>query len=287
MTNRKKEKLHNHSDADDEYENIQKYYNLFYSNKHIRFGLWEEGTRNLREALENTCLIVCDILGIQKNDIVFDAGCGVGGTAIHIAETYGAKVEGVALSNVQLQQARENAAVAGISELLNFTRQDFSEKTTYANHYFTKIIAIESIANISRKNECCSELYRILDTNGKIVIVDLFKTDRKFNPEDMQIYTNFINSSRWELHLITQKQLTNCLKDNGFKNVQFYDKTKQVEIVSHHSVRIAFLLFPILFLGGKLGLVAKEMITEIKTIFKQRRAFKEGLLSYGILYAEK
>src|SRR5688500_934131 len=88
------------------YNSSQFYYTHFWSRTALHYGLWYDDTRNLAEAIRNTDKLVIQVLAITSADVVLDAGCGVGGTAMYIAETTGARVAGVTLSDVQLSIAR-------------------------------------------------------------------------------------------------------------------------------------------------------------------------------------
>jgi cyclopropane fatty-acyl-phospholipid synthase-like methyltransferase len=73
----------------------------------LHYGFWYEDTKSLAEAILNTNNFVIEALAIESNDTILDAGCGVGGTSMHVAETTGATVEGITLSDVQLNISEE------------------------------------------------------------------------------------------------------------------------------------------------------------------------------------
>ena len=58
---------------------------------------------------------------------VLDIGCGFGTLAIALARDHGAKVVGVTLSQVQLAEARQRAAVAGVADRVEFRLQDYRD----------------------------------------------------------------------------------------------------------------------------------------------------------------
>ncbi len=74
------------------YEDAQILHNLFWSKKNMHYGFWDQETRKLFDALENTNKFVSQMLDLQKNDYVLDAGCRVGGTCVYMAENFGVKV---------------------------------------------------------------------------------------------------------------------------------------------------------------------------------------------------
>src|SRR4051812_19112727 len=74
-------------------------------------GVWEQGVQNHREAHLIGNRMLAERAAISAHDRVLDAGCGMGGSALWLAETYGAHVTGIALSRSQLREAGRAAAL--------------------------------------------------------------------------------------------------------------------------------------------------------------------------------
>src|SRR2546423_1300864 len=144
------------------YDRHQIIYTLFWSRTALHYGFWYEDTKSLAEAVLNTNRFVVDALAIDSRDTVLDAGCGVGGTSIHVAETTGATVEGVTLSDVQLKIARKRASRSPAASLLNFSKQDFT-KTNFREKTFSKVFGIESVCYAHRKIDFLNEAKENLD----------------------------------------------------------------------------------------------------------------------------
>jgi cyclopropane fatty-acyl-phospholipid synthase-like methyltransferase len=157
----------------------------------LHYGFWYEDTKSLPEAILNTNKFVVGALAVDSNDTILDAGCGVGGSCIHLAETIGARVEGITLSDVQLNIARRRASNSAAVRLLSFSRQDFC-KTNFGKNTFSKVFGIESICYAQRKTDFLLEAYRIMKPGGRIAVVDLFLTKENLNAQEMKIYTKTI-----------------------------------------------------------------------------------------------
>ena len=157
------------------YDQNQIMYALFYSKgtNGLHYGFWNKDTKKTSDAILNTNKFVLKCLEINDQDSVLDAGCGVGGTSIFIAENSGAEVSGITLSDTQLKKAEKLALKSKSSKLLNFSNQDFT-KTNFLDNSFSKIFGIESICHANKKIDFLREAYRILKENGKIVIIDGF-----------------------------------------------------------------------------------------------------------------
>jgi ubiquinone/menaquinone biosynthesis C-methylase UbiE len=61
---------------------------------------------------------------VGKNDVVYDLGCGDGRIVITAAKTYGARGVGVDIDPVRIQESKENALKAGVTDHVRFTQQD-------------------------------------------------------------------------------------------------------------------------------------------------------------------
>ncbi len=74
---------------------------------------------------------------INKNDIVYDLGCGDGRIVIAAAQIYGAHGVGIDLNPKRIEEANENAKAAKVEHLVtfkvgNFYNTDFSDATVVA-----------------------------------------------------------------------------------------------------------------------------------------------------------
>jgi cyclopropane-fatty-acyl-phospholipid synthase len=71
--------------------------------------------------------LVARKLGLEPGLRLLDVGCGWGAMAIHAAKNYGASVVGITLSEPQRRYATEQAALAGVSDLVEFRLQDYRD----------------------------------------------------------------------------------------------------------------------------------------------------------------
>lgn len=68
-----------------------------------------------------------DLAKVQKNDMVYDLGCGDGRIIIAAAEKYGATGIGVDLNPQRIKEAKENAVEAGVEDKVTFFEGDLFE----------------------------------------------------------------------------------------------------------------------------------------------------------------
>src|SRR3989338_7213931 len=262
------------------YDAYQPIYNLFWSKTGLHYGFWYDDTKNLAEAISNTDKFVADILAVNPSDTVLDAGCGVGGTSIYIAETTGARVEGITISDVQLEIARKKALKSAAKGLLNFSKQDFTE-TNFKENIFSKIFGIECICHAHRKIYFLNEACRIMKPGGRIAVVDAFLAKEDLDVQEKKIYTKFIEG--WVVpDLSTQDEFSQYLEQAGFGSTVFYDMTKSIKKSSDKMYYESLLSYPIIFLAFKLG-ITRENLSAIY----QKALFDRRIAVYGVFVAEK
>ena len=111
-----------------------------------------QATRTDYEAQLNTNRQLAIRAGLARGQKVLDAGCGIGGSAIWLAETYGAQVFGVTVSADQVRRATANAAGRGVSHLVTFSQQDYTTLDVEAAS-FDVVWALESVSCALVKRE--------------------------------------------------------------------------------------------------------------------------------------
>jgi tocopherol O-methyltransferase len=262
------------------YDRHQIIYTLFWSRTALHYGLWYEDTKSLTEAILNTNKLVVDALAIDSQDTVLDAGCGVGGTSIYVAETTGAKVEGITLSEVQVNIARGRADKSPAAGLLNFSRQDFT-KTNFGENTFSKVFGIESVCYAHRKIDFLDEAYRMMIPGGRIAVIDLFLTKENLDAREMKIYTKTIGG--WVLpNVATKEAFWNSLEKAGFEDVAFHNMPDHIKKSTEKLYYRAILTYPLGLLKSRLG-IGRANFSPIY----QKALFDRGIATYGVFVATK
>src|SRR5215210_4426345 len=111
------------------YDRVQWLYNLGWSaggTRSLHYGLWWDDTRSLAEAIVNGDRFVAEKLAVHASDHVLEMGCGVGGTSVFLAKTFGCRVTGITISRVQLEQAAKYAVASGVRHLVQFVLMDYT-----------------------------------------------------------------------------------------------------------------------------------------------------------------
>ena len=212
-------------------DNLRGMYLGAWSRDHIHFGLFEPGecpgpredllnSPGLARAMERMVEAIVAPAGIEARHRVVDAGCGIGGAAIHLAKTRGCSVTGVNVHRMQLEAAAGKAREAGLDGLVGFRFADCSLNLPFADASIDVVVNIESACHYSDRQQFLHEVRRILKPSGMIVAADWMVRDNLTAGE----YEKHIEPmcGPWALPgLERQYTYTGKLREAGLEILQF------------------------------------------------------------------
>ena len=261
-------------------------YNLSFSDISIHFGLWDETTKNHRQALLNENKILAEISKINANDYVIDLGCGYGTTSIWLAKNIGCRVIGITISEKQVLEAKKAAVQYGVGNLVKFFTMDY-HKTNFDNNTFDVAIAIESIAHSTEKSIVIKEIYRILKPRGRLVVADgYFAKNKRSLSEREQKIAKICFEGVHVPPLPEKKEFKKWLNESGFIEIKWIDKTKNILKISKRISGFAKVILPISKFLGIFGFRSLNS-SHVKAFINQYYAWRDGLGVYGVFYAKK
>ena len=251
----------------------------------LHYGYWDASTKTFNEALLNINKVLSAKAGISKNDKVFDAGCGIGGSSIWLAKNIGCKVTGISLSGRQVNKANALAAREKVEHLAKFDQLDFTD-TCFTDESFDVVWAIESVCHAKDKSEFLKESFRLLKKNGRLILADFFKKEH-LDGDDAKEIREWAHG--WAVKdFATKEEFEIQLKDAGFTNIKIEDASQNI---IRSSKRLYHSYFAGRILGFLYGLVNRKASPQgkqnINTAYLQYKTLKKGLWKYLIIYAEK
>lgn len=270
----------------DYFDHTSIYYDLFWVNSALHIGWWESDTRNLAEAVRNTDRFIASCLDINGKDRVLDAGCGIGGTSIFLAEETGAELVGITLSSVQVESARKKAGKSSARDRLSFVQGNF-KATKFESESFSKIFALESLIHNPDKARFLAEARRLLKPDGKLAVIDAFLLRNDFNPTEQKVYEAVLQGFACD-HIAVLDDFRRDLERTGFDNVVFHDKLPQVRRTSRVVRSRGMVLYPILKLLSLLRVCDEDCPQSCVGSINQWKMFYEhSMATYGVFVAEK
>jgi tocopherol O-methyltransferase len=154
--------------------------------------------------------------GIMAGDVIVDAGCGIGGPAIFLAQRFGCRVIGVNISELQLEIAKRKLKQAGLAHLIDFRYGDCSQNIPLDDSSANAIVNIESACHYSNRPAFVRECVRILKVGGRLAACDWVASDRISS----DLYKEFIQPvcDAWSLKsLETPDSYRGLLKTEGLE----------------------------------------------------------------------
>lgn len=158
----------------------------------MHMGAWSEDVTNHEESLTHMNHEMTRRCGLQAGATVLDAGCGLGGSSIWLAERFGARVTGVTLAQSQVDLASRSASERGVADLVGFRRGDFHD-LDLPDGSFDVVWAQEAVAHSPDKPRFFREAARVLRPGGHLVMEEGLRKRRPCAPEDEQLLERWLS----------------------------------------------------------------------------------------------
>lgn len=253
----------------------------------LHYGFWTEGVTNRIQAILKENEILADLAGVKKNDLVLDAGCGIGGSGIWLAENRGANIVGLNIVDKQLVKGKDLVRKRNLNHKTDFVKGDF-QGLPFKHEAFDIFWSLESIEHATNLQDFMQEAFRVLKPGGKIIIAGTFLGNKKdISPEEkrqMQVgqsVAGCFNDFR------TAEANTEIMKKAGFVNLQNLDKTAWVMKSSEQMTRMCRVGLPVARALSVAHLVSPILVLNNQWGTYQEGLFRSGATSYNILLAVK
>ncbi len=219
------------------YDDEGGYYLSAWHPRHLHFGLFEPGEEPMlcgsgegdwldRSRLHDAVVRMIDAVvapaAIGAGQLVVDAGCGVGGTALHLAAAKGCRVLGLNISGRQLGLARELASQDGLEDLVEFRQADCSERLPLPDGSVDAVVTIEAMCHMADRGRFLRECARVLKPGGRLVGLDHMMASG-LAPETVRAYIAPICESWMECALEDAESLAAKVRAAGLDLVGIED----------------------------------------------------------------
>ena len=276
-------------------EDISRYYDL--SETHYRrvwnldksrslhYGYWDKSVKNFHQALLNINRVLAKHAAIKEGEKILDAGCGVGGSSLWLAQEKKCEVIGISLNDRQVEKANASAKKLGLSGRVSFEQKDYAN-TFYAPDSFDVIWAIESVCYANDKSIFLKEAYRILKPGGRLIIADFFKAEY-LKSREAALVTQWAHG--WAVNdFATIKEFDLKLTESGFHDTEIIDATDAIMPSARKLYRSYFAGV----IGAKLYNLFKPKATglgknNVTNAYLQYKTLRKGLWKYQIVKASK
>ena len=165
----------------------------------------------------NELMVEC--AGIDETARVLDVGCGNGTTAAWLCRATGARVTGIDLSGVRVENAV--AALTQTPELagrLAFEKASAAE-LPFADGAFTHVWSQATIYHVPEKVQALQEAHRVLEPGGALIFDDLTKPKADISPAAREfVYDRLLFDTDFSFYSYIE-----TLREIGFRVLQARD----------------------------------------------------------------
>lgn len=252
----------------------------------LHYGYWDDSIKTFPQSLLKTNQVLATWLTPKSGDHILDAGCGVGGSSIFLAQTFDCIVTGISLSEKQVASAQKNAIRFGIDKQCRFSIADYT-KTGFPDASFDAVWALESVCHALSKKDFLAEAFRVLKPGGKLIMADGFKK-KDLQENEHQFLQQWLQG--WSIHdLESIENMEVFASAIGYKQIQKRDLSIHIRPTSLRMYRFGLLAR---FYGKWRALLGKKYgnsytINNTIGAIVQYQALKRKLWHYSIFFAEK
>jgi ubiquinone/menaquinone biosynthesis C-methylase UbiE len=166
---------------------------------------------------------------IQRDHVVLDVGCGLGGTSRYLATTVGCKVVGLDLTEEYCRVAEMLSARVGLANRTVY-RQGSALALPFPDRHFDVVWTEHVQMNIADKAGFYGEMARVLKPGGQLAFHDIFAGVQN----GVKLPVPWAADATIN-HLIGVQELQAVLSGIGLVQVRWEDKT-EASVAFFHSV---------------------------------------------------
>jgi len=271
------------------YDECQVDYSMMWgTNEHLsmHFGYHDDEHKSLNDAVINLTRVIADKAGVKQGDRILDAGCGVGGSAIWLAENRGASVDGVNINEMQIRKARRGATEHGVDDSVAFHARDYTD-TPFDDSSFDVVWAVESVCHTDDETKFLREARRLLKNDGVLVVADGFlnKPRGEMSGDEQKGVEDMLEGMAAP-SLATVDEFREMLVSEGFREVEFENKYDSVLPSARKIYRMTVITYPIARLLRLLRIRSETQTKHLSAAYQQYKMLKKGVWIHGLFYAQ-
>ena len=263
-------------------------YRLFWLNHRtlsVHFGYTDATTHGHADALLHMNRVLADRAAIQPGTRVLDAGCGVGGSSMWLAQARGATVIGITPVASQVARARSFAATRKLGDQVAFEQADYTH-TPLPDASFDVVWALESLCHAPDKAAFYREAARLLRPGGRLVIAEYIRAARPLSAPGEQLLHRWLDG--WAIpDLDTRAEHLAHAAAAGLKDARIDDITAHTQPSLRRLYQLTRWAYPLAVTGRAVGIRSAIQHGNVIGSLCQYQALERGLWFYGMLSAHK
>lgn len=217
---------------------------------------------------------------ISENDHVLDAGCGLGATAMFLAEDLGCRVTGVTLEAGAVAELDHRASESGLADRISVIRGDISD-IALPPAGFDAAVAECVVSIFARKAEALARIHAALKPGGRLGLTDVTVS----GPLPVALQGIFAVAGCVG-DAVSLEQYASLVEDAGF----VITECAPLPDVANDFLKGIRKKMMFAEIGAKLGTipVSVESVAITKAVLKETEDLVDsGTLGYGMIVAER
>lgn len=115
-------------------------------------------------------------IGLQAEQKVLDAGCGVCGPARYFAKHTNCTIDAVSISETQVKTAKELVNKENLQDKITVHQHDYHKvNTLFPKNHFDKVYFLESFGHSPDKEKLLKSVWEVMKPGAEVYIKDLFR----------------------------------------------------------------------------------------------------------------
>ena len=244
----------------------------------LHFGLWGPDTTDDQEALvrANRTLVQGCNLGVGQR--VLDAGCGVGDTAIRLAQTYGVHVTGITNCEPHVALATKQAEQRRVGHLVEILHGDFMD-LPFPDASFDTVLNHESFCYAPDKLAYLRGVYRVLKPGGRWQCLEGLRSGTPMS-EALE-RADAIMQRGWRTPpLEPWRDVIAALEEAGYIEIRERDLSSEA-VISTDRLSKRWILFTMM--TGSTGGLNREVQGFMEAGVNYNHGLKEGVFTYRFI----
>ena len=261
------------------YDRLSFLYRLFWG-EHLHHGYWENNESVPRAQIQ-LMERLAERAGVPRGARVLDIGCGVGGSALWLADQFDCEVTGITISPVQARMAAAKAKARGLTGRVQFEVHDANQWQPEPSSV-DLIWIMESSEHFRDKAGFFERCARALKPGGVLAVCAWLRRDGPLR-EDEQSLVNTIAEAMLSASLGSLSDYQRWMRDAGLTVTAAEDITRHVEPTWSHCSRIGdnpavrfFLRF-----------TDRPTQRFVRSFPLMKQAYAQGAMAFGLFVAKK
>lgn len=261
------------------YDRLSRFYRMLWG-EHLHHGYWENG-ESIERAQVKLMEQLAEKAGIQRGARVLDIGCGLGGSALWLANQYDCRVTGFTISPVQARMATKKAKARGLADQIRFVVVDANAWQPEPESVDVVWI-MESSEHFRDKKNFFERCARALKPGGVLAVCAWLRGEQ-CAPDRHRELVATIGRAMFSASLDTLSQYATWMRDVNLKVETAIDITKNVAPTWEHCFRMAQRLK----LNWLVHLADAPTRRFVQSFPLMTQAYATGAMAFGLFVARK